>query len=53
MGKRAIVLSGGGAKGAWGVGVVKALMEQDITYDIAIGTSTGSLMAPFILAEVL
>lgn len=50
MSKKAIILSGGGAKGAWGVGVVKALMEQGRTYDYAIGTSTGSLMAPFILA---
>ena len=48
---KAIILSGGGAKGAWGVGVVKALMEQGQSYDIAIGTSTGSLMAPFILAN--
>jgi len=48
---RAIVLSGGGSKGAWGVGVVKALMEQGHVYEAAVGTSTGSLMAPFILAE--
>ncbi len=51
MSKKAIILSGGGAKGAWGVGVVKALVELGNTYDIAIGTSTGSLMAPFILAN--
>ncbi len=56
MTKKAIVLSGGGSKGAWGVGVVKALVENytdagELTYDVAVGTSTGSLMAPFILAE--
>ena len=51
MAKKAIILSGGGAKGAWGVGVIKALNELGINYDIAIGTSTGSLMAPFILAQ--
>lgn len=51
MSKKAIILSGGGSKGAWGVGVVKALMEMGSVYDVAIGTSTGSLMAPFILAE--
>ncbi|MEE9372549.1 MAG: patatin-like phospholipase family protein [Saprospiraceae bacterium] len=51
MSKKAIILSGGGAKGAWGVGVVKALTELGNTYDIAIGTSTGSLIAPFILAN--
>lgn len=51
MSKRAIILSGGGAKGAWGVGVVKALMEEGQSYDIAIGTSTGALQAPFVLAN--
>ena len=53
MSKRAIILSGGGSKGAWGVGVVKALFNQGITYQIGIGTSTGSLMAPFILAGAI
>ena len=56
MPKKAIVLSGGGSKGAWGVGVAKALVEKYKTaneeiYDVAVGTSTGSLMAPFILAD--
>lgn len=56
MPKKAIVLSGGGSKGAWGVGVAKALLEKyqsanEEIYDVAVGTSTGSLMAPFILAD--
>lgn len=46
---KAIILSGGGSKGAWGVGVAQALLASGKTYDIAIGTSTGALMAPFIL----
>ena len=54
MSKRALVISGGGAKGAWGVGVIHALVkEKGHKYDIAIGTSTGSLIGPFVLIEDL
>ena len=46
---RIMVISGGGAKGAWGGGLAEALHEKDYKeYKIVIGTSTGSLMAPFI-----
>lgn len=41
--KTAIVLSGGGAKGAYQVGVWKALRKLGITYDIVTGTSVGAL----------
>lgn len=41
--KRAIVLSGGGAKGAYQVGVWKALRKLKITYDIVTGTSVGAI----------
>lgn len=45
--KRALVLSGGGAKGAWSGGVIEYLIkEQKISWDYVIGTSTGSLLAP-------
>lgn len=40
---RAIVLSGGGAKGAYQVGVWKALRKMGISYDIVTGTSIGSV----------
>jgi len=40
---RAIVLSGGGAKGAYQVGVWKALRKLGIKYDIVTGTSIGSV----------
>ena len=40
---RAIVLSGGGAKGAYQVGVWKALRKLNIKYDIVTGTSIGSV----------
>ncbi len=43
--KRAIVLSGGGTKGAYEIGVWRALKELDIRYEIVTGTSTGSINA--------
>lgn len=41
--KRAIVLSGGGARGAYQVGVWRALRKLNIKYDIVTGTSVGAL----------
>lgn len=49
--KRLLIVSGGGATGAWGGGVAEALNKQGYTYDAVIGSSTGSLIAPFVLAE--
>ena len=40
---RAIVLSGGGARGAYQMGVWKALKKLKIKYDIVTGTSIGAL----------
>lgn len=49
---RILVVSGGGARGAWGGGVVQNLVQkQNNEYDVVIGTSTGSLMAPLIVAN--
>ncbi len=49
MDKKALVLSGGGAKGAFTAGAVKYLMvELGITFDLVIGTSTGALIAPLV-----
>ena len=42
---RAIVLSGGGSKGAYQIGVWKALRKLRINYDIVTGTSVGALNA--------
>ena len=43
--KRALVISGGGSKGAFAGGVAQYLMKKEKKdYDIFIGTSTGSLM---------
>ena len=42
-GKRGVVLSGGGTKGAYEIGVWKAMDELGIDYDIVTGTSIGSI----------
>lgn len=41
--KRAIVLAGGGSKGAYEVGFLKAIKELNIDYSIVTGTSIGAL----------
>jgi NTE family protein len=40
---RAIVLSGGGAKGSYEIGVWQALKKLNIKYDLVTGTSIGAL----------
>ncbi len=43
MKKRALITSGGGAKGAFTVGALEELRKQNIThFDIVSGTSTGA-----------
>ncbi len=45
--KKALVISGGGSKGAFAVGVIKQLVQNfPIDFDMVVGTSTGSLIAP-------
>jgi NTE family protein len=44
---RALVISGGGSKGAFAGGVAQYLLQNKVrTYDLFIGTSTGSLLIP-------
>lgn len=44
---RALVISGGGSKGAFAGGVAQFLLEsKKIKYDMFLGTSTGSLLIP-------
>ena len=47
---RALVISGGGCKGAFAVGVIKRLLQQypKLSFDMFVGTSTGSLIAPLV-----
>lgn len=45
--KKALCISGGGSKGAWAGGVIQYLTEDlERDYDLYVGTSTGSLLAP-------
>jgi NTE family protein len=51
---RALVISGGGSKGAFAGGVAQYLLkEKKRQYDIFLGTSTGSLLVPHLsLSEI-
>lgn len=51
MGKIGLVLSGGGAKGAYEAGVVKALINAKIKFDVIAGTSVGGLNALLIASN--
>jgi predicted acylesterase/phospholipase RssA len=46
--KRALVVSGGGSRGAFAVGVISRLLNifPGLDFDIYVGTSTGSLIVP-------
>lgn len=49
---KAIVISGGGSKGAFAGGVAEYLMtNKSAEYDILIGTSTGSLLIPHLALQ--
>ncbi len=43
--KRGLVLEGGGAKGAYAFGCIKAFIEKGLKFDVISGTSVGSLNA--------
>ena len=47
--KRALVLSGGGAKGSYELGVYKALKRLGIKIDIITGTSIGAINGAFLV----
>src|SRR5688572_9654705 len=49
---KALVISGGGSKGAWAGGLVEYLSkEQGMEWDILIGSSTGSLLVPCVASK--
>ena len=50
MSKLGLVLSGGGAKGAYHVGVIKALYELGIQIDMLSGASIGALNGAVLLS---
>ncbi len=48
---RALVISGGGSKGAFAVGVLERLREAGVEFDMVSGTSTGALIAPLVATD--
>ncbi len=48
MPKTALVISGGGSKGAFAVGVLQSIFQHapNLYFDMIVGTSTGALIAP-------
>jgi NTE family protein len=48
---RGLALEGGGARGAYNIGVVKALMESGYTFDGYVGTSIGAINAALLAQE--
>ncbi len=50
--KTAIVFSGGGTRGFAYIGVIKALREAGIDFDMVAGTSVGSIIGAFYAAEI-
>lgn len=51
---KALVISGGGSKGAFAGGVAQYLIEQEgRCYDMFLGTSTGSLLIPHLATQDL
>ena len=55
MSKTALVISGGGSKGAFAAGIVKrlAIEQPDLRFDILVGTSTGALIVPLVALDEL
>lgn len=49
----ALVISGGGAKGAFAVGAIEVLRGRGIEFDLIAGTSTGALIASLVAADDL
>lgn len=49
--KYGLVLSGGGARGAYQVGAIKALLELGFKFDIVTGTSVGAINALLLTAN--
>lgn len=45
---RVLILGGGGVKGAFQIGAIKALMEQGIKWDLIIGVSVGALTGSYL-----
>lgn len=46
--ERVLILGGGGVKGAFQIGTIKALMEQGVKWDLIIGVSVGALTGSYL-----
>ncbi len=53
MKKTALVLSGGGSRGAYEIGVWKALKELDMRIDMVFGTSVGAINGAMVAQDAL
>lgn len=49
--KNALVVSGGGSRGAFAVGALEVLREAGKTFDLVAGTSTGALIVPLVVTD--
>ena len=50
--KKALIISGGGARGAFAVGAIKALQENHmLDFDLVAGSSTGALIVPLVVMK--
>lgn len=49
--KQALVLAGGGSKGAYQAGCIKALIELGYNFNIVTGTSVGALNALLVVQK--
>lgn len=47
----ALVVGGGGSRGAFAVGAIEVLRERGIAFDFVSGTSTGALIAPLVATD--
>lgn len=47
---RALILCGGGGKGAYQLGALRALAEANVTFDVMVGSSVGALNAALLLS---
>jgi predicted patatin/cPLA2 family phospholipase len=47
---RSLVISSGGSKGSYAGGIIEKMIEDGKDWDIYVGSSTGSLMVPFVAA---
>lgn len=51
--RNALVVSGGGSRGAFAVGAIEVLREAGIEFDVVAGTSTGALITPLVITDDL